>query len=217
MGKGQIEKITFNISQMRDDCELKEAFHQVQDACLKGSIPLVFFDEFDSDKNAIPLGWIKEFLAPMQDGEFTDNGVHPIGKCIFVFAGGVFENFDEFAEEQANKSAKVRDFISRLRGYINIQGPNPVSEQDKNFVLRRAVLLRSLIERKIGGIIGAGGQANMDRDIVRAMLRLPKFRHGVRSMEAIIDMSMLAGKRRWNKSDLPDKKPVGDSCGRRKL
>jgi len=33
----------------------------------------VFWDEFDSAKDGVALFWLKMFLAPMQDGEFTQD------------------------------------------------------------------------------------------------------------------------------------------------
>ena len=199
----KITKVEFNLSQMQTNDELMRAFERVQDLVLDGKIPLVFFDEFDSDRDGVALGWLKSFLAPMQDGAFNHNGIHPIGKCIFIFAGGVFTTFDDFGKEQDNTRAKVRDFISRLRGYVNIQGPNPLDDKDESYIIRRAVLIRSLIERKLRKIIAKDGLAQIDEDIIRAMLKVPSYRHGVRSIEAIIDMSMLAGKRYWDKSSLP--------------
>ena len=206
IGGKVIEKIEFNLSQLRTKEELAEAFHKVRDLVLRGKVPLVFFDEFDSAAEGAALGWLKSFLAPMQDGEFTQNGqVHPIGKCIFIFAGGVYSAFDEFCVDQTNSEAKVRDFISRIKGYVNIQGPNPAGdiEQDRAYILRRAVLLRSMIERRLPNVANADGTVNVDHDIIKAMLRIPEYRHGARSIESVIDMSAVYGKAHWDKSDLP--------------
>jgi hypothetical protein len=53
--------------------------------CLQGKTAVVFFDEFDSPHGGEPLGWLKYFLAPMQDGVFKEGGeTHPIGKAILV-------------------------------------------------------------------------------------------------------------------------------------
>ena len=206
IGGKLIQKIEFNMSQLSSKDELSEAFHKVRDIVLSGKVPLVFFDEFDSSAEGVRLGWLKSFLAPMQDGEFTQNGeVHPIGKCIFIFAGGVYSSFEEFCGEQKNTEAKVRDFISRIKGYVDIQGPNPAGdiEQDRAYVLRRAVLLRSMIERKLDKVKNADGTVNVDPDIIKAMLRIPEYRHGARSIESVIDMSAVFGKAYWDKSDLP--------------
>ena len=84
-----IEALTFNISQYQKADDLAHAFHLVRDSVLAGNVPLVFFDEFDTSLDGKPLGWLRYFLAPMQDGEFLDRGTpHPIGQAIFVFAGG---------------------------------------------------------------------------------------------------------------------------------
>ena len=206
IGGKLIQKIEFNMSQLSSKEELSEAFHKVRDIVLSGKVPLVFFDEFDSSAGGVPLGWLKSFLAPMQDGEFTQNGqVHPIGKCIFIFAGGVYSSFEEFCGEQKNTEAKVRDFISRIKGYVDIQGPNPADdiEQDSAYILRRAVLLRSMIERKIKNVKNSDGTVNVDPDIIKAMLRIPEYHHGARSIESLIDMSAVFGKAYWDKSDLP--------------
>ena len=206
IGGKLIQKIEFNMSQLNSKNELSEAFHKVRDIVLSGKVPLVFFDEFDSSAEGVRLGWLKSFLAPMQDGEFTQNGqVHPIGKCIFIFAGGVYSSFEEFCGEQKNTEAKVRDFISRIKGYVDIQGPNPSGtiEEDRAYILRRAVLLRSMIERKLRDVKNPDGTVNVDPDIIKAMLKIPEYRHGARSIESIIDMSAVFGKEYWDKSDLP--------------
>ncbi|RPJ60474.1 MAG: hypothetical protein EHM23_10300 [Acidobacteria bacterium] len=112
-----------NLSQLGPTEGLNSAFHRIRDIGLAGEVPLFFFDEFDSRN----LDWLKLFLAPMQDGEFEDRGVnYHLGRCILVFAGGTSTTFEAFAERQEEcKAQKLPDFISRLRGFINIMGPNP--------------------------------------------------------------------------------------------
>ena len=189
--------LEINVSQLTNQTDLVAAFHSVRDIVLESKLPLVFFDEFDSSMDGRPLGWLKSFLMPMQDGTFTDeNGVHPIGKCIFVFAGGTAATFDEFANPKGNalefKNVKAPDFISRLKGTINILGPNRVSSADDHgFILRRALLLRSFL--KNNKLVGKNGVAQVSEDIRRAMLLVPKYAHGARSMEAILAMSRMEG------------------------
>lgn len=203
---GKVEKIEFNVSQFTENTELGAAFQKVRDITLSGKLPLVFFDEFDSDK----LRWLKSFLMPMQDGKFKDeSGEHPLGKCILVFAGGTSASFEQFtspmssenAEEQkAFRDLKVPDFVSRLRGTINVLGPNQQNENDKNYILRRALLLRSLCERKMK--LKKDEETQISKNILWAMLLVPAYKHGARSMEAIFDMSSIIGKN-WEAADLP--------------
>jgi hypothetical protein len=49
---------------------LTDALDKVKSASHKGDMPLVFFDEFDCALEGKQLGWLKYFLAPMQDGLF---------------------------------------------------------------------------------------------------------------------------------------------------
>lgn len=218
----RVEKIEFNVSQFTSIADLASAFHKVRDLVLKGKIPLVFFDEFDTAFDG-KLGWLKYFLAPMQDGMFKDGEtMHPIGRSIFVFAGGTShtfqrfsrDNFDEEVTENERKGmlkefrdAKGTDFVSRLRGYVNILGVNRAGPEDDFFVIRRALLLRSLLQRKAPQVFGEQG-ACIDSGVLRAFLRVPSYKHGVRSMEAIIDMSTLAGRRRFTQAALPPSKQL---------
>lgn len=214
------EKLDFNLSQFRSPIELISAFHKMRDFTLKGKIPLVFFDEFDSDFEG-KLGWLKYFLAPMQDGIFRDgDAVHPIGKAIFVFAGGTSSTFKQFIGEDIIeedekkkfsvefKEAKGPDFTSRLRGYVNILGPNQTDEKDQLFIIRRAMLLRSLVERKVPHLINDDGEAQIDNGVLRALLKIKRYKHESRSMEAILEMSMLTNAKTWEQSDLPTKEQL---------
>ena len=210
----RVEKIEFNISQFTSADDLITALHRVRDIALAGKLPLVFFDEFDSPFQG-KLGWLKYFLAPMQDGVFRDGeAIHPIGKSIFVFAGGTCGTYHEFSREnldgaelinkmQEFRDAKGTDFISRLRGYVNVLGPNALSDADPFFLIRRAMLLRSLLERKVKHLLDGSGQMRIDPGVLRALIKVPFYKHGVRSMEAIIDMSMLGGRRNFEQAALP--------------
>ena len=210
---GKVEKLEFNVSQLTGLTDLGAAFQKVRDVILEGKLPLVFFDEFDSDRDGLPLGWIKSFLMPMQDGKFKDeSGEHPLGKCILVFAGGTAAGFEEFILPMQSDKPKARqdfvnikgpDFVSRLRGTINVLGPNPKDREDKNYILRRALLLRSLCERneQLKEKMKKGG-APISPNILWAMLLVPMYKHGARSMEAILDMSRIDGNV-WEPVSLP--------------
>ncbi|HEX7296535.1 MAG TPA: hypothetical protein VF251_12320, partial [Pyrinomonadaceae bacterium] len=205
---GQIEVREFNVSQFGSPDDILEALHQVRDVGLSGQIPLVFWDEFDTSLQGQTLGWLRYFLAPMQDGRFQQGQItHPIGRAIFVFAGGTCESmaqFDRGSEDKEFKNVKGPDFVSRLKGYVNILGPNtknPVA--DPYFIIRRAILLRSILQRDAPQLFHRRGrtmQLQIDRGVLRAMLRTSAYKHGVRSMESVIAMSGLAGKRNFERS-----------------
>lgn len=212
---GKTTKLTFNLSQFSSPAELAEAFHQVRDAALRGEMPLVFWDEFDAKLNDQSLGWLKYFLAPMQDGCFQAGPLtHPVGRAIFAFAGSVrptMREFEEYTNQPQFEDAKGRDFISRLKGFVNILGPNPpldskgdiIAGKDPHYVLRRAIILRSTLERERLLLFDGESRLRVDGGVMRALLLVSKYRHGVRSMNSIIAMSMLDGKLKFERSCLP--------------
>ncbi|KPU42826.1 RyR domain protein [Oxobacter pfennigii] len=216
-----IRKLNFNLSQLSSPADLNSAFHKVRDLSLEGKVPLIFFDEFDANLEG-KLGWLKYFLAPMQDGVFREgDSLRPIGKSIFVFVGGTSSTYREFCGEDLTdeteqkqfakefKSAKGPDFVSRLRGYVNILGPNQTDEnQDQLYIIRRAMLLRSLLELKAPHLINETEEAQIDTGVLRALLKVPRYKHESRSMEAILEMSMLTHAKKWEQSHLPSQEQL---------
>jgi hypothetical protein len=208
---GQIEPITFNLSQFDSPENILSALHQVRDVGLSGKIPLVFWDEFDTSLGETPLGWLRYFLAPMQDGKFQEGQIsHPIGRAIFVFAGGTSSSMAEFDKGTGVdfKTAKGPDFVSRLKGYINVLGPNPVKSTggDPYFIIRRAILLRSSLKRNVPQLFekrGGKELLNIDHGVLRALLKIGQYRHGARSIESLLAMSQLTGKTAFERSCLP--------------
>jgi hypothetical protein len=215
---GRITRLEYDLSQLQSDSELRAAFHEIRDVSLQGRLALVFWDEFDSPLGGQPLGWLRHFLAPMADGRFREGaGFHPLGRAIFVFAGGTSPSFDafiRFGDERLERSAKKPDFISRLRGYVNVTGPNPLNDDDVAWPLRRALTLRSLVAARAPQMLRPDpltGEPRLDIDdgLLRAFLQVGEYIHGARSMEAIVQMSSLAGKPRFERSSLPAAQQLG--------
>ncbi len=204
-----IEVLEFNLSQFGTD-ELPRALQRVRDCAVEQRLPLVFWDEFDTAVGGRELGWLAQFLAPMQDGLFLEGGIgRPIGPAIFVFAGGTHATMASFKDRSVElPTAKATDFLSRLRGFVDILGPNPMSDQDRSFVLRRALLLRSLLTLKVPQLLSDGVQ-QIDPGVLRAFLDVTSYVHGARSMEAILDMSALSGRLRYERSALPPAHQLG--------
>ncbi len=204
-----IEVLEFNLSQLATG-ELPRALQRVRDCAVEQRLPLVFWDEFDTAVDGRTLGWLAQFLAPMQDGIFMEDGIgRPIGPAIFVFAGGTHATMASFKERSVElPAAKATDFLSRLRGFVDILGPNPASDQDRSFVLRRALLLRSLLKLKAPQLT-SGGMLQIDPGVLRAFLDVTSYVHGARSMEAIIDMSTVSGRLRYERSALPPAHQLG--------
>lgn len=202
--------LEINLSQLDSPAALPGALQQVRDCAVAGALPLVFWDEFDTALGGRELGWLPQFLAPMQDGIFIDHGVsRPLGPAIFIFAGGTHPTMAHFKERAVQiPGAKATDFLSRLRGFVDILGPNPLDATDQTYLLRRALLLRTLLVQKKPGLF-RGHVLDIDPGVLRAFLHVGTYLHGARSLEAIVDMSALSGKLRYERSALPPPHQLG--------
>jgi len=222
--------IEFNLSQFKSPAELIGAFHRIRDAVLKGVTPVAFWDEFDSQK----YRWLQYLLAPMQDGAFQHGEItHPIGKCIFIFAGGTsptMESFgvaepQEFGEDDLKslppeirelRIYKYREQSERFLDFKLLKGPDflsrlhgylnvlgPNPRTGANCHDPTWPIRRALILR---GILKLKDKAelNMDSGLLHALLGVSSYRHGARSFEKILETLLHGGKNgRLNRSALP--------------
>lgn len=191
------EPIEVNVSQHDHPAELGWVFKKVRDHTLEKKVPLVFFDEFDADLAGKRFGWLKWFLAPMQDGKYG-GGDDPIQfrTAIFVFVGGLNHTFDMFSGRVRDREfieAKGPDFVSRLSRFLNAIAITKRSEADSAFMIRRAEVIRTMLKDFHPTLFpkGTDGECLIDEEVVRALLQVPSFRHGVRSLEAILRTSRL--------------------------
>jgi hypothetical protein len=207
--------LTFNLSQFKDESELSGAFHAIRDEVLKGKLPVVFWDEFDSTD----YKWLKSLLAPMQDGEFQEGKeVHPIGKSIFVFAGGMTYTMSQFADKMEGENYIIKkgpDFQSRINCYLNVFGPNRkpffdsetgkwIKEGDNKdicFSIRRALFIRS--------ILGSGDKhLNIDQQLLRVLIEVSNYKNGSRGLERLLKNLAIHNDRKIERSDLPSKEII---------
>lgn len=208
LGIKEEDIITFNLSQFSDERELVGAFHRIRDQRLRGKTPFVFWDEFD----AKDYKWLQYLLAPMQDGVFQDGQTtHPIGKCIFVFAGATSPTYDEFGpvdpldpskeiERQDRPEAERRwrefvlkkgpDFKTRLAGYLNVLGPNPRRIMKVEGGIKCQVEDSTDLCWPIRRALFIRGQYGLDKErleldygVLRGLLEIPHFKAGSRSLE----------------------------------
>jgi hypothetical protein len=195
--KAVTEPLVFNLAQFSEPDQLSSAFLRIGSEGTGGGVPLAFFDEFDSSLEGNDLGWLRYFLAPMQDGEFFYNGQRQqIGRAILVFAGGTSSSFRSFSREDSNTSekdkysfvqAKGPDFISRLSGNINVLGVNRIEgAPDQSYVLRRAVIIRHRLRQM--KMLGRTRRAIVDERFLAKLLQVGRYKHGARSIEMILKM-----------------------------
>jgi hypothetical protein len=227
--------LEFNLSQFQGPGDLIGAYHQVRDNVLAGWTPVVFWDEFDSRD----YFWLQYLLAPMQDGVFQEGqATHTIGKCVFVFAGGTSRDFAHFgppaephsgegaAQQKARRDfamAKGPDFKSRLAGFLDVLGPNPMQRYDEiaaqegldpwkddsadlGYPVRRAILLRSLL-----GLVKekANEPLAIDRGLLTALLEIGHYRNGARSLEKLVSQMKDRGGLPLRRAHLPPDSLLG--------
>ncbi|KAE8310440.1 hypothetical protein BDV41DRAFT_388598 [Aspergillus transmontanensis] len=204
----EIEKLEFNLSQFLEYSDLLAAFQSIRDRTFTGKVPVVMFDEFDCSFGGKALGWLQYFLAPMQDGKFLERGqLRPLGSAIFIFVGGTSPTFGEFqatARERDAVAAKKPDFVSRLRGSVDIWGPNKLSSRDdgdKTYTVRRAIILRSLLKKN--KFLDQKGEFKVADNVLNALLCVSGFHHGTRSLEAIVNMCQITPGQEFTAAGLP--------------
>jgi len=144
--------LEFNLSQFKEPSHILDAFQRIQSASLEGGFPIVFWDEFDAND----YDWVKSFLAPLQDRQFSIAGtVHHLPQSIFVFAGGVTHSEVEFRTKVASESyigAKLPDFDTRIKAYLTVpsivpkmEGLLSKAEEYYSVLMARAMLVRSML------------------------------------------------------------------------
>jgi SLOG cluster2/ATPase family associated with various cellular activities (AAA) len=200
LNKLNLSLVKINLTQASDSSSVS----RVLDHATKlppDTLPVIFFDEFDAPRDGAPFGWLSWFLAPMQDGEFVDNGaVVKLRRAVFVFAGGTattMREFSGFIRRPEFQQAKGPDFISRLRGFLDVSGPNA----EPSRLLRRAVLFRMALDREVAK---GSGKFRADGDLIKSLLQVGRYRHGARSIDAVVELSHLEKKKHFEWRHLPD-------------
>jgi hypothetical protein len=189
----------FNLSQFVGPNDFIGALHQVRDRVLGGITPVVFWDEFDAQE----FVWLQYLLAPMQDGKFQEGQItHPVGKGVFIVAGGTSRTYKAFGakrpDENADRIFRLRkgpDFHSRLDAYYDVLGPNQRTitpdgaapsdtdlpdSSDISVPLRRGIFITAHLP------VPKDKALDIDSGLVTALLEIPNYIHGARSLEKIL-------------------------------
>ncbi|KAI1075542.1 hypothetical protein F5B20DRAFT_378838 [Whalleya microplaca] len=202
-----IRLLRFNLSQLSNTEALSTAFNAARECALSGVLALVYINGFDTELQGAQLGWLTHLLLPMHVGQVLDHGeMHHIGPAILLLGSNNTASIEEFQElnrEETDEIPRVQEFLSRLDGYINVLGIDKVDEGDGMFPVRRAVVLRALLEEREPKLQGASG-ISIDESVLSGLLMVPRFRHGIRSLRTIISTSKVTGKSHFEKGALPN-------------
>ncbi|MEO8589210.1 MAG: AAA family ATPase, partial [Flavobacteriales bacterium] len=217
----RVEQMSFNFGPYTKREQFVSDLHRIRDTALLGRTPFVLFDEFDSSVEGEAYGWFRHFLEPVNEGVFLDAGFnHPVGPAVLLFTGGTCNSYADFvakcnggepldkARAEWARERKMPDMASRLVKHIDVKGISAQpGEPAGPHRVRRAIILRSMLVYKCGAQEKDGGMKKehlpVDLNVLSALLHLPAFNNGTRSLEKLIVACDLSHTGRLDKGALP--------------
>ena len=178
------QRVELNLTQVRSIDELAAGLARAKEMA-RGKVPFVFFDEFDTNHQGAAWGWLSWFLAPMHDGVFRSHGDNiELKRAIYVFAGGTAVSFEEFGLERRKEippceGAGLRQPAARFHRCSRRQRVRAACAAALEVLHHQ---LRNQDKR-------------VDARLRDAMLLNGRYKHGARSLEALIEMMNQQGKR----------------------
>ena len=213
------KRLNYNARLLKAD-DLVAACQTIRDHTAAGELTIVTFENFEAvleSNNAL----LNDFLVIMREGEFTDQGsVHTIGSPLMFFLvnheGGT--DTDEPFPPPTPTSPRTTDFRQRsnvdlsllmdyLHGLVRVAGPNQANAKDKTFSVRRAIMLRHLLSQKHPHLL-VNGRMKVEEGVLHALLLVPRYKHGLHSLDKIISTSRLSGRTKFDVSALPPEEQI---------
>ncbi|KAK5725738.1 hypothetical protein LTR15_003928 [Elasticomyces elasticus] len=212
-------RLNYNARLLKKD-DLVSACHAIRDHTASGELTIVIFENFEAVLEA-DSALLNDFLVIMRDGQFTDRGsVHSLGPPLMFFLVNHdnTSGTDEPFPPPTPTSPRTTDFRPRpaldlsllmdyLHGLVRVSGPNMSSAQDKAYSVRRAIMLRHLLAQKHPHLI-VNGKMNVEEGVLHALLLVPRYKHGLHSLEKIISTSRLSGRNKFDVSALPPEEQI---------
>lgn len=204
----KISQFHLDLAQFTGPSDLINAFHSIRDSNLESSFPLVYINGFDVPVSGSHPLWLSHLLAPILQGQFLDHGKsRPIGPAIFFLGGTKYRSYRDFRNNIAGgtkgvPSASVEEFLGCLHGVVDMLGPDCINENDRLYLVRRAIILRALLEER-EPMLKINEKISIDENVLDGLLMVPSYRQGIKSLKSIIAMSKLNGCRHFEKAALP--------------
>ncbi|KAK5131998.1 hypothetical protein LTR08_000419 [Meristemomyces frigidus] len=215
-GDRPVQKLTYNARLLKSN-DLVAACHTIRDHTASGQLTIVCFENFEAVLEA-GNELLNDFLAIMRDGNFTDRGhVRSIGSPLMFFV--VNQENAALASIPTPITPTGSDFKDRtivdeallldhLHGIIRVTGPNCQSAQDKMFPIRRAIILHHMLKQRYPHLEASNGIINVEEGVLHALLLVPSYKHGGRSLENIISSSRLSNRTKFDVSALPPEEQI---------
>lgn len=174
-----IVAVTYNMASLRTPEDLLTSINTVRNLKVEDKLPILFLDEFDSDKKNIPL-----LLPLMWDGELNaGQQSRKLGKIIIILAGSnpSLIKVADGSEGHANEGDpinKMDDFFSRINGgVINI--PGFLGEERS---VDKVCIAISLLQNRFGKQL-----KKVPISLLKFIYEI-QFQYGVRSLEQFIGL-----------------------------
>lgn len=178
--------ITFNMATMGQNEDLIHAIDEARNIKIRDRLPIIFFDEFDTDRSKLPL-----LLPLLWDGRINIGSRDlRIGRSVFFLAGSGAELPEAIKQARSLKplesqpedfAPKLLDLLSRINGdIVSI----PKFRDREQFIDRRpdkVCIAVHLLRRRFGKSLNS---------VALGLLRfiaLVDFRYDVRSINCLID------------------------------
>lgn len=207
-----VKQLTFNARLLKAE-DLVALCHTIRDSTAAGELTVVCFENFEAilePGNAL----LNDFLVIMRDGLFTDRGhVRSLGRpLLFFLCNKDIPSMDsaptptvtEFRERNLIDESLLLDYS---HGVVRISGPNKTHVEDDMFTIRRAIMLRHMLKQKFPHL-DSKGVIKVDEAVLYALLLVPSYKHGLRSLDKILSTSRLSTRNKFDISALPPEEQI---------
>ncbi|KAI7196030.1 hypothetical protein D0869_04797 [Hortaea werneckii] len=216
-GDRPVQRLTYNTRLLKSE-DFIAACHSIRDHTASGQLTIVSFENFEA---ALHPGHVllNDFLVMMREGNFADRGqVHSIGApLIFSLVNqehgmlpGTPTPITPTTSEFNHRRPAIDEaaLLDHLHGIVRVTGPNQISAEDKTFPVRRAIMLRQMLKQRHPHLESPKGQMRVEEGVLHALLLVPQYKHGLRSLEKIISTSRLSGKAKFDVAALPPEEQI---------
>lgn len=215
-----VHKLKYNARLLKPQ-DFIAACHRIRDHATGGNLTIVTFENFETILEP-GHALLDDFLVVMRDGIFTDRGnVHNLGVPLmfFVINSDGNADADEPFPPPTPTSPRHADLATRkptldlsilmdyLHGLVRVTGPNQNGPNDRTYSVRRAIMLRHILKEKHPNL-EIDGKMNIEESVLHALLLVPRYKHGLRSLEKIISTSRLSGRKKFDVSALPPEEQI---------
>ena len=207
-----IRTLAYNARIMRL-AEITNMCHTIRDNAAENTLTVVSLENFEAllegDNNLLD-----EFTAVMRYGTFKDEGhERAVGRCLLLFLVNQEPPTLDTTPTPTTADFKLRRVVDdaalldNLHGVVNLSGPNQTGPQDKLFPIRRGLMLRQLLNERHPHL-NVNGTMKIDDAVLHALLFVPSYKHGLRSLEKIVSTSRLSGRKKFDVSALPPEEQI---------